>query len=706
MVNQVLLYIFAAAAVLLIGVGYAKRARRTPLWAGALIAGAAGFAAYSDAFWPMVVLGALAISCAFSATRLVDMSWRVRFSLVMSLGLVAFISLWPSLASITQPPWRDKPYLPCPTYVKDRVDFRLVAGLDLRGGLRLVYTVEVGEAIADKRDRYFEDMRVELAKIFELHSGDERPSEDAYRKLRDKVELRKSKTEINRIDLEMKEGADGSKIDARFRSQFAGDLAMSNPEPGKWTFRIKDSVESGIRERAVAQAKDIILRRVDEMGLREASVSTRDEDIIVEVPGSDEKQFDEIRDIISKTARLEFKLLDDDSNFFTDLRKTATPESLPEGFEWKRESVSVGLDDEGDIKTKANWYPYLKIGKEETSQQALERFKSWVATIDVPDDREVGYELVYEDDPKTLEQTEHGWRGYYLKGRADITGDMIRDAQAVPDQSQGSLGGWYVAVTFTDQGGNIFDRVTAANIKRRFAIILDGKTVSAPVIQTRIAGGNASITMGSGDPSIQLRDSRQLELVLRSGALPAPISPSNEQRIGPSLGRDAIKLGIEGGIGGGFLVLLFMILYYRRAGIVADIAVSMNLFLQLAILASFSASMTLPGIAGLALTVGMSVDSNVLINERIKEELRAGKSARAAVEVGYNKALSAIVDGHLTTLISGVVLAQYGTGPIKGFAVTLIVGVITSIFCGIVVTRVLFDLWVRGFGRSDKLSMG
>ena len=149
-----------------------------------------------------------------------------------------------------------------------------------------------------------------------------------------------------------------------------------------------------------------------------------------------------------------------------------------------------------------------------------------------------------------------------------------------------------------------------------------------------------------------------------------------------------------------------MVLYYQRAGIIANIAVSMNLFLQLAILASFGASMTLPGIAGLALTIGMSVDANVLINERIREELRSGKSARAAVEVGFGKALSAIVDGQLTTLISGIVLAQYGTGPIKGFAVTLMVGVVCSMFTGVVVSRVFFDLWVRGFGRTAKLDMG
>jgi preprotein translocase subunit SecD len=212
--------------------------------------------------------------------------------------------------------------------------------------------------------------------------------------------------------------------------------------------------------------------------------------------------------------------------------------------------------------------------------------------------------------------------------------------------------------------------------------------------------------MGSSDPQTQLADSRKLELVLRSGALPAPIAPSNEQHIGPSLGETSISLGVRGALVSSMLVLAFMILYYRRAGIIADISVSMNLFLQLAVLATFGASMTLPGIAGLALTIGMSVDANVLINERIREELRDGRSPRTAVEVGYGKALSAIVDGHLTTLISAIVLAQFGTGPIKGFAVTLMVGVTTSIFTGVVVSRLLFDFWVRRMGRTAKLDIG
>jgi preprotein translocase subunit SecD len=211
--------------------------------------------------------------------------------------------------------------------------------------------------------------------------------------------------------------------------------------------------------------------------------------------------------------------------------------------------------------------------------------------------------------------------------------------------------------------------------------------------------------MGAGDPDKQLHDAKQLELVLRSGALPAPITPSNESLIGPSLGQDAIQQGAKGAFYGIIAVIAFMILYYRKSGVVADVAVLFNLFLQLAVLASFGATMTLPGIAGLALTLGMSIDVNVLINERIREELRAGKSVRQAVDHGYERAWPSIIDGHVTVLITGLILAQYGSGPVKGFAVTLIVGIMCSLFTGVFCTRLVFDWWVRG-AKVKRLSVG
>ena len=698
---------FAAIFLVLATWGYLRRPRRNAFWFGAICAASAAVAAHYDAFWPLVSFGLLTLWAIIAGLNVVDMNWRLRFGLVVSLALLGFLSLWPSLNEITSN------RLPCPQFIKDRVEFRLVAGLDLRGGLRLVYTVDVDEAIKDKRARYYEDMQAVLAKSYDLHQGDDRPSEEVLQKLREKVTFEAPRKPANTIIIKFKNPADAeAKIDTRFRDQFRGDLGDPKIEGGTVTYQIRQAAESGIRERAVGQAREIILRRVDELGLREASVSTRDEDIIVEVPGEDESAFTEIRDIISQTARLEFKMVDDETDFFGPMQDKARHDEafakkLPPGLEFRQEVAPVGLDAEGERITKTVVYAYLEKQGEETTQDALKRLKAWVDTLKLPPDRELGYEVEYRTvDEVSLEQEEVGWRTYLLRNRADITGDMIRDAAAVPDQGDRALGGWHVQVNFTDQGGRIFDRVTAANVKKRFAIILDGRTESAPEILTRIAGGVASITLGTRDPEAQLRDARKLELVLRSGALPAPISPTNEQRIGPSLGHDSIRLGVEAALAGSLLVLLFMIVYYRRAGIIADIAVSMNLFLQLAILASFGASMTLPGIAGLALTIGMSVDSNVLINERIREELRTGKGPRAAVEVGYGRALSAIVDGHLTTLISGVVLAQYGTGPIKGFAVTLIVGVLTSIFCGVVVSRVLFDFWVRGFGRQSKLDIG
>jgi preprotein translocase subunit SecD len=698
----VLTAIFGALALIFAITGAAVRGHRMALWLAAVFAAAAAGAAWVDSFWPMLVFAILSLSSAFAAVDVIDLNWRMRAALNLGVITLGFFALWPTFYNMSDGRF------PCPTYVREKVTFRLVAGLDLRGGLRLVYTVDVEEAVKDKRDHYHEDMRLELARIYGLHQGEDRPTEETYAKLRDKVELEAPRRPAGILRLTLKPGTDPSKIDERFLERFRSELSYTRSQDQRnYEFRIRSSVESGIRERAVGQAREIINRRVDELGLREAAVSTRDEDIIVEVPGEDEKSFATIRDIISQTARLEFKLLDDETDFFRGVREKASPESLPEGLEFYQEQVSVGKDKSGDTRTKSITYAMLKKRDKETTQQTLQRFKEWTATLELPPDREIGYEIEYRTvDEVTLKQEEAGFRTYLLKTRAEVTGDQVRDAAAQPDQSQGSLGGWNVALTFTEQGGRIFERITGDNIKRRFAIILDGRVESAPVIQTRIPGGHAQITLGSADPEAQLRDARKLELVLRSGALPAPISPSNEQRIGASLGSDAIDLAVQGGIGGGILVLIFMVVYYNRAGLIADIAVTVNLFLQLAILASFGASMTLPGIAGLALTIGMGVDANVLINERIREEVALGKSPRAAVEIGYKRAFGAIFDGHITSVIAGVVLAQYGTGPIKGFAATLLVGIVCSLFTGVTMTRVMFDVWVRLLGRQGKLALG
>jgi preprotein translocase subunit SecD len=696
MLHEILQYGLLAVGVLCALGGYVSKIRRTSLWIAALSALSAAAAAHYDSFWVMVVFGLIAIWSALTAMRTIDLGWRVKLGLVVVSFLMCCLSLWPTVNTLSHGK------IPCPHYIKDNVGFRLVAGLDLRGGLRLVYTVDVEEAIRDKRDRNYDEIRQMLATSFGFHSGDKPPTREELGKLNDKIEIDKPRAKADTILLTFKDAADSSKIDERFNKRFQFEMnTLRQPDGKTFVFRIRTEVESQIRERAVTQAKETISRRVDELGLREASVTVRDEDIIIEVPGEDEKTFREIREIISKTARLEFKILDDDTDFFGPLRKKGKDLELPKGVNINNmENAPVGPG-----KTNPIHYASMEKQPDETMQQSLDRFKVWAETLNVPSDRELGFSIVYDSDPETLKQTEKGWRTYYLFSRADITGDQIRDAAAQPDQGSQALGGWHVALTFTDAGGERFEEITGANIKRRFAIILDGKTESAPVIQARIAGGHAQITMGASDPQQQLEDSRKLELVLRSGALPAPITPSNEQRIGPSLGQDAIGQGVKAAAIGSLVVLLFMIVYYHKAGLIADIAVIFNLLMQMAVLASFGASMTLPGIAGLALTIGMSVDANVLINERIREEVRAGKSARAAVDAGYDRAFAAIIDGHVTTLLSGLVLAQYGTGPIKGFAVTLVVGILASLYTTVFSTRLIFDWWVRGL-KAKTLSVG
>jgi preprotein translocase subunit SecD len=272
---------------------------------------------------------------------------------------------------------------------------------------------------------------------------------------------------------------------------------------------------------------------------------------------------------------------------------------------------------------------------------------------------------------------------FLLKKRAVITGEYLTDARVQIDTRYSEP---YVSLTFDSRGARLFEQITGANIKKRLAIVLDDMVNSAPVIQDRIAGGRAQIT-----GRFTMEEARDLAIVLRAGALPAPVKIIEERTVGPSLGKDSIEKGLKSMIIGGLIVILFMAFYYKFAGILADFALLLNIILISAGLAFFGATLTLPGIAGIILTIGMAVDANVLIFERIREELRVGKTPRASVDSGYSKALVTILDANITTLIAALVLFQFGTGPVKGFAVTLSIGIIASLFTAIVITRLIFD---------------
>jgi len=272
---------------------------------------------------------------------------------------------------------------------------------------------------------------------------------------------------------------------------------------------------------------------------------------------------------------------------------------------------------------------------------------------------------------------------FLLKEKTMMTGEFIKDARVALDSQFHEP---YVAMEFTDIGAKLFEQITAANVKKRLAIILDNNVYSAPVIQERIAGGRAQIT-GRFDT----KEASDLAIVLRSGALPAPVKILEQRTVGPSLGQDSIHKGIISTLISAILVVLFMIFYYRLSGVIADIALVLNIILTLAVLALLRATLTLPGIAGLVLSIGMAVDANILIHERIKEELRFGKTIRAAIDQGYHRAFSAIIDSNVTTLIAAVFLYQFGTGPVRGFAVTLFWGITANIFTAVYVTRWVFD---------------
>ena len=309
----------------------------------------------------------------------------------------------------------------------------------------------------------------------------------------------------------------------------------------------------------------------------------------------------------------------------------------------------------------------------------------------IPPGSEVLYQKVADRDTGVVTR-----RPYLIKKRSLMTGDVLTDARM---RIKSDFNESYVSIDFDARGARLFDQITAENVRKRLAIVLDNNVYSAPVIQERISGGKAQIT-GSFTPE----EASDLAIVLRAGALPAPVKIIQNVTVGPSLGEDSIRKGIRAALIGSLLVVIFMAVYYGMSGLIADWALVLNIIYLMGAFAAMHATLTLPGIAGIILAIGMAVDSNVLMFERIREELRLGKTVRAAVDAGYDKALFTIIDSHVTTLITAVVLFQFGTGPIKGFAVTLSLGVIINLFSALIGTKVIFD-WINMKKQLKTLSI-
>ena len=606
-----------------------------------------------------------------------DRGWYFRFVVILTLTAAAVCALWPSI----------DPWLPAPEFVKNLSERRISPGLDIRGGLRLMYEVEVDEAIRDRRDIRADQFVVAMGRALGTIPEDTIPDREQLAKTREKVSV--ELVEERRFRLTFKTPADADKLTRELINDY-GDLREVAREGGVVSFEVKADFLDQIRDTAVQQARETITNRIDGLGLREASVTAQGSDIVVEVPGADESAFNRIRELISRTARLEFKIVDEESSLLDGVE-------LPEGVTLQTEPASTG---EGQPQVSSK---FLLARGEGARQKLADLIESLRTSGQIPGETDLvlGEMDRAEDDAGT--QTEAAWRTYTLHARAEVTGQAIEDAFVANDPQNNKP---YVALNFNREGADLFEDLTGRNVKRRMAIVLDDRVESAPVIQTRIGGGRCQITLGGyrGYNEI-INEANDLVIVLKAGALPVPIRPANEQMIGPTLGADAIQTGAKGTFFGIAAVLLFMLVYYQVAGLVADVMVLLNLVFLLAALAFFEATLTLPGLAGIALTIGMAVDANVLITERIREELRAGKSVRAAVDQGFDRAFWSIFDGQITTMLAGVVLFQYGTGPIRGFAVTLIVGIITSLFTGVFCSRVAFDWLVRGL-RVQRLRVG
>ncbi|MBX3044486.1 MAG: protein translocase subunit SecD [Candidatus Kapabacteria bacterium] len=332
-------------------------------------------------------------------------------------------------------------------------------------------------------------------------------------------------------------------------------------------------------------------------------------------------------------------------------------------------------------------------------KDSMDRFNEILNRPEIRSFIPIDYKIVVEAKPdKRLlkESNVEVYEFYSLKRDPELTGEVITDALQSFDPTTNAP---MVNMTMNDEGADRWARITGANLKKRIAIVLDERVYSAPVVQAKITGGRSQIT-----GMANMEEARLLEVVLKAGALKAPVKIIEERVVGPSLGQDSINAGFRASMAGLIIVIIYMVFYYNRAGLVADFAVLLNITLIISVLTALKGTLTLPGIAGIVLTMGMAVDANVLIFERIREELAKGRSLRSAIDEGFGKALSAIIDGNITTGITAFILLVFGSGPIQGFATTLLIGILTTLFTGILITRALLELQLSG--GATKFSFG
>ncbi len=481
-----------------------------------------------------------------------------------------------------------------------------------------------------------------------------------------------------------------------------------------------EEIEEDKHQDTVAQAIKVIRNRVDQFGVSEPSITKEgDNRIVVELPGLPDVE--RATRLINTTALLEMKLVAQQGELFSALQKVdqviQSRESMPGADLADDETELADADADADAEADAAAPADTAISFLESEEEPVDQSAEASGLLALMRGYQNGGIFIYKDDmpkvkryledPATAAAIPPGYEFiwgakdvsdgsgrtarilYYCTERVELSGKNLTGAQPEPDNDR--PGSYQVAFTLDREGANQFARVTERNVGRQLATVLDGQIFLAPEIQSRIGGGSGVI---NGNFSAQ--EAADNAILLRAGALPATMHIEEERTVGPSLGADSIAKGFRAGAIGFLAVIVFMVIYYRGSGFIAATALVMNLLIVMAAMAYLHATLTLPGIAGLILTIGMAVDANVLIYERIREELRKGGKegkARRAIQAGYERAFSTIFDANITTLITALVLYIFGTGPIKGFAVTLSLGIIASMYTALLVSRVIFDLF-------------
>lgn len=587
-----------------------------------------------------------------------ERSWWWKAALFGTAISLAVLYLVPTVAH-----WQKKDQ-DLPSFFQNHFKKRVQAGLDLKGGLHLVYEVNIEKAVAGKVDRLADDIEDALKK-----------------KTADVTVVREGRDDIL---VTFKNPADHTKFDDELVKTYRRELDVAERNAAAGTVRLRYDQDrvAEIEELALRQAIETIRNRVDQFGMTEPTIIKKGTDIVIELPGQD-LDFDRIKNVIGRTAQLEFKIVDDGSDYMKKLA-ASVPKSGP---------ITVEPESWSD---KATGTPHEDVFLRSKDQKALESFIAGLSgDVAVPSDRQLAIEEMPSREAGDL-GADKVYRTYLLKKRAGVTGEYL----AAADEMWDEMGRPEVAFTMNRQGAAMMEKLTGENVGRKMAVVLDERITSAPVVESKI-GERGRITMGGyGDPFKLQQEVKDLVAVLRSGALPAPLKKSSEMQVGASMGEDSIDKAKFSMVIGALAVVLFMLIYYRMSGLIANVAMVLNMLFMVAILAAFEASLTLPGIAGLVLTIGMAVDSNIIIYERIREELRLGKSPRTAVDAGFQRAFWTVFDAHVTNFVAGIVLYSYGSGPIRGFAVTLLIGIVTNLFTSVWMSRWMFDLVVGRRGSA------